>query len=543
MRRTITTLILVAIVLASPLPARSYTLQFTDASSAVQIKWPNNSVTIALSSSLNAPQANVKAGSDVARAARRALLQWAGASNIRFVETSSNIQSISPSTGGDGISLITIANTPENAALFSGSDRPGRTRVFFDPATGLISEADIALNPAALFSTDGTFATYDLEAVLTHELGHLLGLEHSGMVGATMQPRLALNGLYTLPAFSPRTLSEDDRAGVRSLYGPRTGTGAIAGTVTYAGGAASYGAHVWAEDAATGRSIAGSITSQSGAYRIDDLPPGQYRLIVEHLSGNVIASEIASSGGAYAGLSNPQATFPATEVANQVTVASSASTLLNISLSGGQVFLNPRLLGINGQLSTIAVPLEPGRTYTVYVGGEGLDQLASAGIQVASSFITVESSSMKLQQLGTTYPIISFNIKVDEDIPSGEYDLRFRSTNGEVSYIAGGLTVDGEGSTLLGIEGGEALEPLNTGISEGDVSLAGEAPLVPTADYLSVASLASNNTKAARRSASRRRGVVVPQFERLKIVAEERFKALIEPLLNPSNAGAGFGPS
>jgi hypothetical protein len=527
MRCTITAIILVAIILAGAVPARSYTLQFTDGSSSIQIKWPNNVVTIALSSSLNSPPVNIKAGSDVLGAARRALLQWAGASNIRFVEASSQAQSISPSTSGDGVSLITVASTAENAALFSGSDRPGRTRVFFDPATGLISEADIALNPSAQFSTDGTFGTYDLESVLTHELGHLLGLEHSAMVGATMQPRLALNGLYTLPAFSPRTLSEDDRAGVRSLYGPRVGLGAIAGTISYSSGAAAYGAHVWAQESATGRSIAGSITSQSGAYRIEDLPPGQYRLVVEHLNGNVVASEIASSGGAYAGLADPQAAFRATEVAEQVTVTPATTAPLNITLSGGQPFLNPRLLGINGQLSTIAVPLEPGRTYTVYVGGDGLDQVAGAGINIASPYITVESSSLKLQQLGTTYPIISFNIKVAEDVPAGEYDLRFRSNNGEVSYIAGGLTVDDWSSALYGVQVLEAGES----VSVGQLIPAGE---LSGDDYLPGESLASNSHPAPRRSRAAAYGREhASQFDNLKTVAEERLKALIRPLLNP----------
>jgi hypothetical protein len=545
MRRTITAMILVAILLAGAVPARSYTLQFTDASSAVQIKWPSNVVTIALSSSLASPAANIKAGSDVTGAARRALLQWAGASDIRFVETSSTTQSISPSTGGDGVSLITIANTPENAALFSGSDRPGRTRVFFDPATGLISEADIALNPSAQFSTDGTFGTYDLESVLTHELGHLLGLEHSGMVGATMQPRLALNGLYTLPAFSPRTLSEDDRAGVRSLYGPRTGLGAIAGTVSYSSGAPAYGAHVWAQDSATGRSIAGSITSQTGAYRIEDLPPGQYRLVCEHLDGNVVASEIASSGGAYAGLANPQATFPATEVADQVTVTSANAASLNITLSGGQPFLNPRLLGINGQLSTIAVPLEPGRTYTVYVGGNGLDQLTGAGISIASPYISVESSSLKLQPLGTTYPIISFDIRVSEDVPVGEYDIRFRSNNGEVSYIAGGLTVDDWAGALFASGAEAAGESASAGMSANELALVptneATAAGATTTDYPRGESLAASNSHLrARRSAAYGRA---SRFDNLKAVAAERFKGLLERLSNPSGLGLRPGPS
>jgi Matrixin/Carboxypeptidase regulatory-like domain len=540
MRRPITALILVAIILAAPLPARSYTLQFTDASSAVQIKWPSNSVTVTLSSSMGSPPANIKPGSDVMGAVRRALLQWSGASNIRFVEAASNAQSVSPSTGGDGVSLITVANTQENAALFSGSDRPGRTRVFFDPATGIISEADIALNPSAQFSTDGTFGTYDLESVLTHELGHLLGLEHSGMVGATMQPRLAINGLYTLPAFSPRTLSGDDRAGVRSLYGPHTGTGAITGVVSYANGAPAYGAHVWAEDAATGRSIAGSISSQSGAYHIEDLPPGQYRLIVEHLDGNVVASEIASSGGAYAGLSNPQAAFRATEVANQVSVSSQTNTSLNISLSSGQLFLNPRLLGINGQLSTIAVPVEPGRTYTVFVGGEGLDQVSGAGISITSSYITVEPLSLRLQQLNTTYPIISFNIKVKDGTPAGEYDLRFLSTNGEVSYIAGGLTVDdGTGALVLGPLTGEAFEGLDTGISANEAGLADEISSVD----LSGESFASNARAAQRRALSPELGGGAAAFNCFRTAAEERFRALVMPLLGATEGEPCFGPS
>lgn len=543
MRRSITALILVAILLAAPLPARSYTLQFTDASSGVQIKWPTSVVTVALSSSVSAPPSNIKAGSDVAGAIRRALLQWAGASSIRFVETSSNAQSVSPSTGGDGISLITVANTPENAALFTGSDRPGRTRVFFDQATGQISEADIALNPAALFSTDGTFGTYDLESVLTHELGHLLGLEHSGMVGATMQPRLAVNGLYTLPAFSPRTLSEDDRAGVRSLYGPRTGRGAIAGVVTYANGAPAYGAHVWAEDVARGRSVAGQITSQSGAYHIDDLPPGQYRLIVEYLDGNVVASEIASSGGAYAGLSNPQAAFRATEAAQITVTAQTTPATLNISLSSGQLFLNPRLLGINGQLSTIAVPIEPSRTYTLYVGGEGLDQVSGEGITVASPYIKVEASSLKLQQqLEKTYPIISFNIKVAEDVPAGEYDLRFRSASGEVSYIAGGLTVDDEtGVLVLGPEAGESVEGLETGM--GAAQSADEISSLLTPFDLSARSLAPNSRSARLAAARAERRSRAASLVQLKLAAPERFKALIEPLLGLTGERRGLGPS
>lgn len=54
----------------------------------------------------------------------------------------------------------------------------------------------------------------DLDAVMTHEWGHTLGLGHSTTSTATMWP--------TYPGSSARTLDSDDIAGVSSLYGART---------------------------------------------------------------------------------------------------------------------------------------------------------------------------------------------------------------------------------------------------------------------------------------------------------------------------------
>lgn len=75
-------------------------------------------------------------------------------------------------TAQDNVNLISVTNT---GVTFSDQNNPGRARVFFDPNTGRIQEADIALNPASQFSTDGTANTFDLEATLTHEIGHMLG--------------------------------------------------------------------------------------------------------------------------------------------------------------------------------------------------------------------------------------------------------------------------------------------------------------------------------------------------------------------------------
>jgi hypothetical protein len=435
---------------------RPYTVQLTDSSGSVQIKWVKKTIRVALSNSLTSPGANIKPGSDVLGAARRAMSRWSSVANIQFVETSSSSQSISPSTGGDGISLITIADTPENNAVFAGSTSTGRTRVFYDSTTGSITEADVVINPHAVaadgspvqFSTDGTPSTYDLEAAFTHELGHLLGLEHSAVIASTMQSRQGVNGLYSLPSTTNRTLSEDDRAAVRGLYGPHDGLGAIEGRIlnSNSGNAAVpvYGAHVWAENVQTGRVIASGITLTDGNYRIDSLPPAQYRVVASFLDGAVMANEIASSGGAYVGMSS-QPGFQTAELSSQLTVLSNATASLNATLLAPQnsaPVLKPRLLGMSSQLSNVAVAVEAGKTYTLYVGGEGVDQVPANAITVTSPFVTVNPTSLSLQQFGSSFPVISFEVTVAPNAQFGDYSIRLQASSGEVAYLAGGLTVD-----------------------------------------------------------------------------------------------------
>lgn len=442
MRRLVTALVLIFSLVSWPLHAYAYTYQYTDASAALQIKWPNTTITVAFSTSLSQPPPNIKAGSDVLGAARRALAHWSQNSNIRFIETMTSAQSISPSTGGDGISLISVANTPENQAVFPCGDpnqiRTGRTRVFFNPATGGLTEADVVINPCMQFSTDGTPGTYDLEATLTHELGHFLGLEHSAETGATMQPRQGQNGLYGLPALTARTLSDDDRAGIRALYGPRAGLGAIAGTIRAE--TLIYGAHVWAENDTTGQLYAGNVTFANGTYRIEGLPPGTYRVNAEPLDGSISANEIGSSRGPYAGLTGTQPQFRTIELSPINVTAETTSTLNVIIAASSAPTINPRLVGLNGELSTIPVPLTAGNTYRIYAGGEGLDRLLPGGVTITSPYFSV--SNIAPQGFGAGVPVVAFDVTVAPNAQAGDYSIRLLATGNEVAYLSGALTID-----------------------------------------------------------------------------------------------------
>jgi hypothetical protein len=409
-----------------------------------KIRWPRKTIQVSLSTSLLSPSANIKPDSDVVGAARRALSRWASMSNINFVVTWSSATSISPADAGDGISLLTIASTPENDA-FNSETTTGRTRVFFDPETRNIAEADISINPRPRaedgtqlqFSTDGTAGTYDLEATFTHEIGHLLGLDHSAVLSSTMQERQAFNGTFGLPALTERTLSEDDRQKVRSLYGSRVKLGRIEGRLvdnrTPGALMPLDGVHIWAESVANGRVIASDITATDGTYKLEGLEPGQYRVIV--------SSDTASASQK----------FRSFELSNQVAVKADAVTPLNSNLVPPLVSaLNPRVIGLNAELSTVALPLTPGKRVKVYFGGEGVDQVPGTSIVVNSPFFSVDPASLAREQIAAPFPVVSVELQVAANVPFGDYSLRLQSNSGETAYIPGAITIDpGVGSPVV----------------------------------------------------------------------------------------------
>jgi hypothetical protein len=443
MRKAISALTTMILMLGASLPATAYSLHYHDASGIVARRWLANPIIVAFSRSLNSPPPNIKAGSDVTGAAHRALQHWAAVADIQFLETSSSGTSISPPNAGDGVSLITVST--DNLAAFGASNSPGRTRVFYDSG-GAIVEADIALNPAETFSCDGTAGTYDLESTFTHEVGHLLGLEHSAVIGATMQPRQAKNGVYGLPALTQRALSADDIAGARSLYGSAADVGSISGKllVSRGSGAATStaGLMVFAEEFESGKVVAGAIASVAGDYQLGGLAPGSYRLIAQSANGLLAGTDIGAAESEDLANTSLVRTFEITRAPLVVRsgVNSNAAPVFLLP-TDPPATIHPRMIGLDAELSTVALPLEAGKTFTIYVGGEGVDQIAEPGISTSSPLIRVVPETLTSEEFGTDYPVISFQVTVDSSAEAGEYSIRLQSVNGERSYLAGAITI------------------------------------------------------------------------------------------------------
>jgi hypothetical protein len=120
-----------------------------------------------------------------------------------------------------------------NAEAFIGGTETGAFGVcqvmWYDTETWQIDEADIALNIIFPWTTTGEVGKYDIQGIVTHEVGHLLGLDHSTVETATMIDGPTFYGSHNVgDEVLMRTLDPDDIAGISILYPlgyPETATG------------------------------------------------------------------------------------------------------------------------------------------------------------------------------------------------------------------------------------------------------------------------------------------------------------------------------
>ena len=255
--------------------------------------------------------------------------------------------------GKDGQNSITFVDD-----LFKDQNFLAVTTNWYDDS-GHLAEADIQIDPSVV--PNG----YNLQQLVEHEVGHLLGLDHSGVISSVMYPFVGRGGIAALDS--------DDRVGIANLYPAASAkSGAtLTGRVTGDNGGIFAAQVVALND--SDEPVATALTDNQGAFEIDGVPPGTYRLYAEPLDGPVNIQNLAGiwqSAKAYS--------FP-TEFASGGPLRVDAGRIYGnlVVNSLGTTTLNPKWIGIfapgtsNVSLGCMPVIIGAGQTMNIAVGGDG----------------------------------------------------------------------------------------------------------------------------------------------------------------------------
>jgi hypothetical protein len=186
----------------------------------------------------------------------------------------------------DGINVVSF-----NSNYIGWGGTLGFTVNYVTESTGEIYGFDVIMNPGAKWSTDGSPGKreYEVEAVVTHELGHAQGLAHVVVAQATMYPFASMQDV------GPATLEDDDLISHSLLYGNATFPGSYAqfqGSVLRGGtGNPVAGAcvHSFPPDAQYySDNITNVYTYSAGTYTLY-VPAGDYLLRLDPLDGDPAA--------------------------------------------------------------------------------------------------------------------------------------------------------------------------------------------------------------------------------------------------------------
>ena len=117
--------------------------------------------------------------------------------------------------------------------------------------------------------------------VITHEVGHLIGMDHTEVDGGMGLATSNYPMMYPIAYRTSTTLHEDDVAGVSALYPDSTvnsAYGQLTGTFTQVNGTPIQGANIWAQGSGGTFSVVSDYLIQGTGYFKLLLPPGTYTL-------------------------------------------------------------------------------------------------------------------------------------------------------------------------------------------------------------------------------------------------------------------------
>ncbi|NLH75350.1 MAG: matrixin family metalloprotease [Verrucomicrobia bacterium] len=389
----------------------------------------------------------------------------------------------------------------------------GATAVTFIARAGwLLVGADLVLNGVNYsWSTnpDGVGGSYFVESIVTHEIGHFIGLEHSPLGGATMFYRDP-GGIGTYLG-----LSTDERLAVQFLY-PAAGLlemrGAIQGKIT-AGGTNVLGAVIIAENPA-GTIAAAAVSRADGTYSLPALVPGTYRVRVCPLDPTISSPFLVRGNDIGPDYTSALTSFLPTTGTN-VTITTGKTSTLNFAVT----VANPpiRIVGIRPASQDQAHPFPSNATSVMRAGQSNWIVGVYSRDSLLGATLGVTGNDVTLEPIGITnawgYNLICARVSVSKNAFPGLRSL-IVSRGQDVAYANGFFEVapewfddnyDGLDDMFqrryfplwVGAEAGPSADPDFDGFNNKYEYLAGSDPMagssVPTVEVNDV-TLASSGT-------------------------------------------------
>lgn len=202
-------LLVAAITAASPAAAQEYQRARTSEPNGPYLFWRTRDITFSLDA-LGCPDTDL---GQTRAAVIRSFNTWESqpCTDIFFVYDGM-VEGVEPNTVSgvaDGINLVVwLTEWPESW----GATQLAHTNFIWNERTGEILDVDIVLNGQDFYWTAGDITITDIEDVLVHEIGHLLGFAHS------TDPEASMYAGYTEGEIKKRDLAATDIQGLCEVY-------------------------------------------------------------------------------------------------------------------------------------------------------------------------------------------------------------------------------------------------------------------------------------------------------------------------------------
>ncbi|MCK6447677.1 MAG: IPT/TIG domain-containing protein [Planctomycetes bacterium] len=386
-------------------------VRLTSSSTGSGLKWNSPGkigITINSTGSDDAPD-----GSHVA-ALRNAIAAWNDVPNSKatLVEKTDPDEMARTDWESDGVHLIWFDEDDDSGYFPLGSGVVAITPVWFQ-SDGEIVDADVLFNGYGFdFTTEDVGGAFDIQDVATHELGHLLGFDHSGWAGATMYP-------YVSPAvIEHRSLSEDEVHALHHVY-PVGGFASITGTVRRTSDSTRVlGAHVVARDA-NGRTAASALSNSNGDFTLRGLSAGDWTLYATPLDYPVSGWNLSSG-------QTVQTDFQSTLGPTVTTQASGAVDVGNLYVGANAV------LSLGRNNDHFPLRIVRGTTDAYFLRGAGLDSLCT---------LECSDPSITIQVVSWMNTLVAFDVTAPLGAERGHADLIVTNSLGDVSILPAALEV------------------------------------------------------------------------------------------------------